>query len=154
MNHVCPEPSVSSTPFAATHNTSSVAASHPAKPDPGKPPAKKRQRSILDFAIAAKLQQQGAGDSATTAAGEISTPGAACVSHKSLLISATRFHLMVQRPEEGLLAGLWEFPGEGWGKKKEEKVNKSEKRRREQEKTSTCQGTGLQESPAMTQVES
>ncbi|MEW5315371.1 MAG: hypothetical protein WDW38_006807 [Sanguina aurantia] len=83
-----------------------------------KAPAKKRQRSILDFAIAAKLQK-GTGNSGEIAApaaasgGDVAIAGSAASgqAQSALLLSAPRFHLMVQRPEEGLLAGLWEFPG-------------------------------------------
>lgn len=102
----------------ATHTTTTAvtaATSVTAKPDvSAKAPAKKRQRSILDFAVAAKLQKgSGLGSqAAAAAAGDVAGGSSATgLTHKSLLLTAPRFHLMVQRPEEGLLAGLWEFPG-------------------------------------------
>lgn len=48
---------------------------------------------MLDFALGAKAKASGGGGDA------------------ELLANGQRHYLMVQRPEGGLLAGLWEFPG-------------------------------------------
>lgn len=108
----------------ATHTTTTTvtaaaAGSLAAQPDASAPaPARKRQRSILDFATAAKPQPRsgdGGAVAAPAAAGgghvALAGPAAPGQARRAPLLPAPRFHLMVQRPEEGLLAGLWEFPG-------------------------------------------
>eukprot|EP00798_Chlamydomonas_sp_ICE-L_P005521 gene5521-4154_t len=64
-------------------------------------PLKKKQRTMLDYSLAAKAAAASGGDSST---GD-GTASAA------LLSSSDRHYLMTKRPDGGLLAGLWEFPG-------------------------------------------
>ncbi|PNW86324.1 hypothetical protein CHLRE_02g082000v5 [Chlamydomonas reinhardtii] len=74
---------------------------------------KKRQRTMQDFALAAAARkqqekQEAAGGGAAAAAGSGSKSD---VDVSALLAKGERRYLLVMRPEGGLLAGLWEFPG-------------------------------------------
>ncbi|KAG1670122.1 hypothetical protein FOA52_013698 [Chlamydomonas sp. UWO 241] len=59
------------------------------------PQPKKRQRTMFEFAAPAAAGASGVG----------------AESGREVLARGERYFLLVQRPEEGLLAGLWEFPG-------------------------------------------
>jgi len=71
-------------------------------------PPKKRQRSMLDFASAAETLQP-----SPSAAEPAPAPATSRMS--GALRGMDRRYLLVQRAEgSGLLAGLWEFPGNHW----------------------------------------
>ncbi|GLC33575.1 hypothetical protein PLESTM_000086500 [Pleodorina starrii] len=116
-----------------------------AQPAAAAQPPRKRQRTMQDFALAAaarkqqqqqqqqpeeqQQQQTDKGEAAAASAGGGgggATPGPAAqgsqlggvgggVDLEALVARGARHYLLTMRPQGGLLAGLWEFPGEDEG---------------------------------------
>lgn len=83
----------------------------------GAPPPRKKQRSMFDF-----VKSPAAGTSGSSGAGAATAGAVSGASGAGEGAPKEASYVLVKRPEGGLLAGLWEFPGglglrfeNGWG---------------------------------------
>lgn len=81
----------------------------------------RKPKTLMDFAAIAAAKNAAAAGTAGAAAGaagaEGKARGGALVTEAegaALLAGGSRQYVLVQRPQGGLLAGLWEFPGGCW----------------------------------------